>query len=297
MKNFSSNVAKRLRALLDAADAIVVGAGAGLSTAAGFTYSGARFERYFSDFRARYGIRDIYSGGFYPFPDAETFWGWWCRHIWVNRYAPLPSTLYTRLLQLLEGRDFFVLTTNVDHAFQRAGFPKQRLFYTQGDYGLFQSSEPQGVSATKTYDNRESVEAMLRSEGWAFSEDGDIFVPEGKRVSLRVDASLVPICPDDGAPMTTNLRADDSFVEDAGWHAACERYHAFLDRTAKKRVLFLELGVGANTPGIIKFPFWNMTAKNSKARYVCVNPQEAYVPDLIEDRAEVFACGVEEAIS
>lgn len=296
MKIFSGNVAERLRSLNDGAEAIVVGAGAGLSTAAGFTYSGERFERYFRDFRERYGIRDMYSGGFYPFPDAETFWGWWCRHIWVNRYAPLPGTLYADLLQLLAGHDFFVLTTNVDHAFQRAGFPKERLFYTQGDYGLFQSSESSGVTAAKTYDNREIIEAMLRSEGWSFTSDGDIFVPEGKQVSLRIDSSLVPICPDDGAPMTTNLRADDRFVEDDGWQAASERYQAFLTRTAGKRVLFLELGVGANTPGIIKFPFWHMTAENPNARYACVNPQEQYVPDLIEDRAELFVCGVEEAI-
>ncbi|MCI5567621.1 MAG: hypothetical protein MR375_07145 [Veillonellaceae bacterium] len=199
-------------------------------------------------------------------------------------------------MQLLAGHDFFVLTTNVDHAFQRAGFPKERLFYTQGDYGLFQSSEPSGVTAAKTYDNREIIEAMLRSEGWSFTSDGDIFVPEGKQVSLRIDSSLVPICPDDGAPMTTNLRADDRFVEDDGWQAASERYQAFLTRTAGKRVLFLELGVGANTPGIIKFPFWHMTAENPNARYACVNPQEQYVPDLIEDRAELFVCGVEEAI-
>ena len=154
MKTFSVDVEKPFQNLLDEADAIVVGAGAGLSTAAGFTYSGARFERYFSDFRERFGIRDMYSGGFFPFPDAETFWGWWCRNIWVNRYAPMPSDLYARLLQALAGRDFFVLTTNVDHAFQRAGLQKERLFYTQGDYGLFQSSEPAGRTATKTYDNR-----------------------------------------------------------------------------------------------------------------------------------------------
>lgn len=255
MKTFSVDVKKQFQSLLDEADAIVVGAGSGLSTAAGFTYSGARFERYFRDFIERFGIRDMYSGGFYPFPDAETFWGWWCRHIWVNRYAPLPSDLYERLLQALAGRDFFILTTNVDHAFQRAGFPKERLFYTQGDYGLFQSSEPAGVTSSRTYDNKDIVEAMLRSEGWSFTEDGALFVPKGRRVSLRIDASLVPFCPDDGAPMTMNLRSDDSFVEDGGWRAAAERYRAFLDRTDGKRVLFLELGVGQNTPGIIKYPF------------------------------------------
>lgn len=293
MKTFSDNIPKHFQKLLEEADAIVVGAGAGLSTAVGFTYSGARFERYFHDFRERFGIEDMYAGGFFPFPDAETFWGWWCRHIWINRYAPLPGDLYARLLQALAGRDFFVLTTNVDHAFQRAGFPKERLFYAQGDYGLFQSSEPAGFTATKTYDNREAVEAMLRSEGWSFTEKGDLFVPQGQRISMRIDSALLPICPDDGAPMKTNLRADDSFVEDDGWHAAAERYHDFLDRTAEHRVLFLELGVGQNTPGIIKFPFWLMTAENPNARYVCVNPTKMYVPEEIEDRTTFFLCGAD----
>ena len=296
MKTFSVDVEKPFQNLLDEADAIVVGAGAGLSTAAGFTYSGARFERYFSDFRERFGIRDMYSGGFFPFPDAETFWGWWCRNIWVNRYAPMPSDLYARLLQALAGRDFFVLTTNVDHAFQRAGLQKERLFYTQGDYGLFQSSELAGRTATKTYDNREAIEAMLRSEGWHFTEDGDLFVPQGQHVSMRIDSSLLPVCPDDGAPMTTNLRADDSFVEDDGWYAAAKRYQAFLKRTEGRRVLFFELGVGQNTPGIIKYPFWRMTAENPNARYVCVNPMKMYVPEEIGDRTTLFVCGADDIV-
>ena len=293
MKTFSADAKKHFQNLLDAADAIVVGAGTGLSTAAGFAYSGARFERYFHDFRERFGIEDMYAGGFFPFPDAETFWGWWCRAIWINRYAPLPSDLYARFLQALAGRDFFVFTTNVDHAFQRAGFPKERLFYTQGDYGLFQSSEPAGLTATKTYDNRKAVEAMLRSEGWSFAENGELFAPQGRRVSMRIDSSLLPICPDDGAPMTTNLRVDDSFVEDDGRRAAAERYHDFLARTAGRRVLFLELGVGQNTPGIIKFPFWRMTAGNPNARYACVNPTRQYVPDEIGDRTTFFFCGAD----
>jgi len=296
MKTFSVDVKKQFQKLLDEAGAIVVGAGSGLSTAAGFTYSGARFERYFHDFHERFGIQDMYSGGFYPFPDADTFWGWWCRHIWVNRYAPMPGDLYARLLQVLAGRDFFVLTTNVDHAFQRAGFPKERLFYTQGDYGLFQSSEPASVTAAKTYDNRAAIETMLCSEGWSFTEAGDIFVPQGQRVSTRIDASLIPICPNDGALMTTNLRVDDAFVEDDGWHAAAARYQAFLDRTAGGRVLFLELGVGQNTPGIIKVPFWRMTAENQNARYVCVNPTKMYVPEEIEDRTTSFVCGVDQMV-
>ena len=296
MKTFSTDVPKHFIEMLDDVDAIAVGAGSGLSTAAGFTYSGARFERYFRDFIERFGIQDMYSGGFYPFPNMETFWGWWCRHIWVNRYAPLPSDLYERLLQVLAGRDFFVLTTNVDHAFQRAGFPKERLFYTQGDYGLFQSSEPAGVTAARTYDNRDSVEAMLRSEGWSLAADGSLSVPEGKEISMRIESALVPICPDDGAPMTMNLRSDDSFVEDAGWRAARIRYHDFLTRTQGKRILFLELGVGQNTPGIIKYPFWRMTAEHPDACYACVNPTKSYVPYEIEERTTLFVCGVDDIV-
>ena len=195
-----------------------------------------------------------------------------------------------------DARSLFVLTTNVDHAFQRAGFPKERLFYTQGDYGLFQSSEPAGLTATKTYDNKDSVEAMLHAEGWAFTPDGDINVPEGQQAAKRIPSDLVPFCPADGAPMTTNLRADDSFVEDAGWHAACERYQAFLARTTDARVLYLELGVGENTPGIIKFPFWRRTEANPRARYACVNPTPQYIPDSIADRACLFPCGVAQAV-
>lgn len=290
---------EKIAALIAAAERIVIGAGAGLSTAAGFTYSGERFQRYFTDFARRFGIHDMYSGGFYPYPDHETYWGWWCRHIWVNRYIPLPSDLYARLLRAVEGRDFFVLTTNVDHAFQRAGFPKKHLFYTQGDYGLFQSSDPHGPATERTYDNETIVRAMLQSEGWTFTQDGDLAVPEAwggaagvRTPSMRIAGELVPYCPDDGEMMTTNLRADDTFVEDAGWHESAGRYQAFLQEAATKRTLFLELGVGQNTPGIIKYPFWNLTKELPQTCYVSVNPAEHLVPPAIEDRAYAFACDI-----
>lgn len=254
----SSDLTGRLCDALDAADAVVVGAGAGLSASAGLTYSGERFERYFGDFQARYGIRDMYAGGFYPFETLEEYWAWWSRQIMVNRYTKAPKPVYEDLLALVRDRDCFVLTTNVDHQFQLAGFDKQRLFYTQGDYGLWQCSGP---CHQETYDNEETVRKM-------FAEQRD----------MRVPAELVPRCPRCGRPMTMNLRCDGTFVQDAGWHAAARRYEDFLRRHRGGRVLFLELGVGGNTPVIIKYPFWRMTLENRRAVYVCVNQKEASAP-------------------
>lgn len=272
----------RLKKELETADATVIGAGAGLSTSAGFTYSGERFERYFFDFAEKYGIRDMYSGGFYPFPDAETYWAWWARHIYYNRYIDAPKPVYRRLLELVKGKDYFVITTNVDHQFQRAGFDKKRLFYTQGDYGLFQSVNP---AIQETYDNEKWVMKAMEAQGFVKDADGVFQVPADKKITMRIPAEWIPKCPDDGSDMTTNLRADDSFVEDEGWHRASEAYSDFLNRHADLHVLYLELGVGGNTPGIIKYPFWQMTAANPKAVYACVNYGEAFCPKEIEKKS------------
>ena len=270
---FDNEIA-RLREAIESADAIVVGAGAGLSTAAGLTYSGERFERLFPDFIAKYGIRDMYSGGFFPFPTPEERWAWWSRHIWCNRYEPAPKDTYGKLLRLLDGKDSFVITTNVDHQFQAAGFPKERLFYTQGDYGLWQCSEP---CHDETYDNYETVKRMVE-------EQRDMRVPTG----------LVPRCPVCGKPMSMNLRADDTFVEDAGWHAAAERYREFLESHQEGKVLYLELGVGMNTPVIIKYPFWRYTAANPDATYACVNFGEAYAHEAIRDRSIIINADIDQ---
>jgi NAD-dependent SIR2 family protein deacetylase len=270
---------------LDSAAAVVIGAGAGLSTAAGFSYSGARFEKYFFDFSKKYGFRDMYSGGFHPYGSMEEFWGFWCRYIWINRYAPIPTDLYDRLFDLVKDKDYFVLTTNVDHCFQRSGFDKHRLFYTQGDYGLFQSSDPQGKSLEKTYDNYDQIKEMVLSEGFEIAPNGELNVPEGREIKMTIPSELVPYCPDDGELMTTNLRCDDSFVEDDGWHSASRRYHNFLRNHEKMNVLYLELGVGINTPVIIKFPFWKYTEENPNAFYACINKGEAGCPDEIKDRS------------
>ena len=279
----------KLKNALASADCILVGAGAGLSTAAGYDYAGARFLKYFSDFHTRFGIEDIYSGGFYPFPSREIFWAWWSRSIWINRYAPMPaSDVYPNLLRLVEGRDYFVLTTNVDHAFQRAGFDKVRLFYTQGDFGLFQSSRPAGASAGKTYDNKESVRAMLTAQNFTFGVDGTLLLPENGAPAMTIPSDLIPYCPDDGAEMATNLRADASFVEDAGWHVATERYTDFLAHTEGRRTLLLELGVGMNTPGIIKYPFWRMTAERADVTFATVNLGMGYAPPEIAPRSMII---------
>ena len=271
-----------LRKALDECDAVVIGAGSGLSTSAGFTYSGERFERYFYDFIEKYHIPDMYSGGFWPFRSMEEYWAWWSRHIWVNRYMKAPKPVYDTLLSLVKDKDYFVLTTNVDHQFQKAGFDKQRLFYTQGDYGLFQSIRPK---LKKTYDNEETVRAMVLSQGFVISEDGELSVPEGVTLKMEVPSELVPICPDDGQHMIPNLRSDDSFVEDVGWHAASKRYAAFLEAHEGQKVLFWELGVGGNTPGIVKYPFWRMTAQNKNAVYACLNLGDAEAPEEIIARS------------
>lgn len=274
-----------LKEQLDTADAVVIGAGAGLSTAAGYVYTGKRMQDYFSDFVAKYGIRDMYSGGFYPYQTMEEFWGFWCRYIWINRYAPIPSTVYSDLFDLVKDKDYFVLTTNVDHCFQRSGFDKKRLFYTQGDYGLFQSSNPTGKAKHKTYDNEEQIRDMILSQGWNIDSEGNLSLPEGTTPMMTIPTTLVPYCPDDGNLMTTNLRADDKFVEDHGWHVAERQYEDFLNRHTDDHVLYLELGVGMNTPVIIKFPFWKYTEDNPNAFYACVNYNDAGCGKSIVDRS------------
>lgn len=256
---------EKLKSYIDNADAIVIGAGSGLSTAAGLTYGGERFIKYFADFHAKYGITDMYSGGFYPFKTSEEYWAWWSRHIYYNRYINPPKPVYDMLYEIVKDKNYFVITTNVDHCFQKAGFNKKRLFYTQGDYGLFQCSVP---CNDKTYDNEEIVRKMLKEQK-----------------DMKIPSYLVPKCPVCGKEMTLNLRVDDKFVEDKGWHAACDNYVKFLKENTDKNILFLELGVGMNTPVIIKYPFWKMTAKNKSAKYACINTDIAYTPEEIKERS------------
>lgn len=274
-KNYSLQTDKLKEALRNA-EAVVIGAGAGLSTSAGLTYCGERFFKYFADFHAKYGITDMYSGGFFPYRTLEEYWAWWSRHIYYNRYVEPPKPVYNDLYELVKDKNYFVVTTNVDHCFQRAGFDKERLFYMQGDYGLLQCSVP---CHDKTYDN----EALIRR-----------MVAEQK--NMKIPSELIPRCPVCGKPMTTNLRCDDRFVQDEGWISACERYESFVNRYKNKRVVYLELGVGGNTPAIIKYPFWKLTASNPDAIYVCVNYGEAACPRHLDRQTIIIDSDIGEAL-
>ena len=261
----SSAHIQNLQTALSEADTVVIGAGAGLSTSAGFVYTGERFEKYFSDFAQKYGIQDMYSGGFYPFASPEEHWAYWSRYIYINRYMDAPKSVYDDLLKLVQDKDYFVITTNVDHCFQKAGFDKKRLFYTQGDYGLFQCSEP---CCQETFENEAIIREMVK-----------------RQKNMKIPTELLPVCPHCGKPLTMNLRSDNKFVEDEGWHRAAERYENFLRTHAGQKILFLELGVGYNTPVIIKYPFWQMTAKNPNAIYACINHGQAVCPQEIQQQS------------
>lgn len=267
---------KKLANTIKTADAIVIGAGAGLSASAGFTYSGERFRKYFADFGDKYGFHNMYSGGFYPYETPEEHWAYWSRYIYINRYMDAPEPVYQELLDIVKDKDYFVITSNVDHCFQKAGFDKKKLFYTQGDYGLLQCSVP---CCNKTFDNEDIIRQMMEQQK-----------------DMRIPSALLPVCPHCGKPLTTNLRADDKFVQDDGWYMAAERYNNFLRTRENTRILYLELGVGSNTPVIIKYPFWNMTSRNKNATYACINYGEAICPKEINHQSICINSDIREII-
>ena len=304
---------EQLKEKIESADTLIIGAGAGLSTSAGFTYTGERFTKYFSDFQKKYGFQDMYSGGFYPFDSFEEHWAYWSRYIYINRYMDAPKPLYEKLYELVKEKDYFVLTTNVDHCFQKAGFDKKRLFYTQGDYGLFQCSVP---CHQKTYDNEELIRKMVEAQGFVvgtrieksantlhlqqmqqLKTEKELTLPEGITPKMIIPSELVPVCPKCGKPMSMNLRADNTFVEDEGWHNAAERYSEFLRRHKHTKTVFLELGTGYNTPGIIKYNFWNMTDSWDDATYVCINLNEAAAPTEIEGKSICVGADIGEVLN
>ena len=285
-ENSGNEEIETLKEQIEKAECVVIGAGAGLSASAGFSYSGERFKKYFSDFEAKYHFHDMYSGGFADFGSLEENWAYWSRYIYINRYMGAPIPVYEKLFELLRGKDYFAITTNVDHCFQKAEFDKKRLFYTQGDYGLFQCCVP---CHKKTYGNEEAVKKMLVSQGFGFEENtngkngGLVFLRNP--LKMEIPPELVPRCPVCGKPMSMNLRCDETFVEDDGWHKAARRYQNFIEKHKNARTLFLELGVGGNTPGIIKYPFWNLTYKNKNAFYAAVNMEKEEVPAEIKSRS------------
>ena len=276
MRNYSQEIDRLQSALLEA-DTVIIGAGAGLSTSAGFTYSGERFEQYFSDFIKKYGIEDMYSGGFYPFSTLEEHWAYWSRYIYINRYLDAPKPVYSQLLKLVANKNYFVITTNVDHCFQKAGFDKKHLFYTQGDYGLFQCSEP---CCQETFENETLIREMVELQK-----------------NMKIPSDLLPVCPHCGRPMTMNLRSDTRCVEDKGWHEAAERYENFLQARLEEKILFLELGVGYNTPVIIKYPFWQMTMQNTRSTYACINFGQANCPQKIKSQSICINADIGEVLN
>lgn len=268
MKKYTENYwadIENIKEKLKEAEAILVGIGAGMSTAAGLSYSGKRFQKYFSDFRAKYGIKDMYTGGFYPFSSLEEYWAWWSRHIYYNRYDTSVGEPYKILLELMKDKNYFILTTNVDHQIQKAGFDKNKLFYMQGDYGLWQCSKP---CHNKTYDNEEQVKTMIANQR-----------------NMKIKSELIPYCPNCSAPMTMNLRIDDKFVQDEGWYRARNNYENFLNENKNKKIVFLELGVGRNTPGIIKYPFIQLTYQNKNASYIVINLDEEFIIEEIKNQS------------
>lgn len=278
----TENGIEKLRDALDQTETVLVGAGAGLSTSAGFVYGGERFQKYFGDFYKKYYFKDMYSGGFYPYDTPEERWGFWSRNIYVNRYMNPPKPVYEDLFKLVKDKDYFVITTNVDHCFQKAGFDKQRLFYTQGDYGLWQCSKPCHLA---TYDNEDTIRKMVEAQGFIIAENGDLLLPKDAALKMAVPTELVPRCPRCGRPMSMNLRADDTFVEDENWHVHSKLYSDYLDEHRDSKTVFLDLGTGVNTPTIVKVPFMQMTQEWPDATYVCLNFGEAFTPVEIQDRS------------
>lgn len=267
---------KKLAESIQTCDGIVIGAGSGLSTAAGLTYSGERFKKYFADFIEKYHLHDMYSAGFYPYETLEEYWAYWSRHIYYNRYVDAPKNTYQLLWQIVKDKDYFVITTNVDHQFQKNGFDKKRLFYTQDDYGLWQCSKP---CHQQTYDNQDIVIEMLNQQK-----------------DMKIPSSLTPYCPKCGAPMTMNLRCDQTFVQDMGWHQAFLRYGEFLKKHQHSQIFYLELGVGGNTLVIIKYPFWNYVHQNKKAIYASINLNEVYCPQNIQKQSLLIQADIHDTM-
>lgn len=263
-KNYSKEI-NRLKKVINEIDTVIIGAGAGLSTSAGLTYSGERFKKHFSDFISKYHFADMYSATFYPYSTLEEYWAYMSRHIYYNRFEPDAGKPYCDLFEIVKDKDYFVITTNVDHQFQKTGFDKHRLFYTQGDYGLWQCSD---ICHNETYDNEEIIYQMVKEQR-----------------NFQIPTDLIPYCSKCGKPMSMNLRCDDKFAQDKGWYIAYNRYEEFIRRHGKNQILYLEFGVGNNTPAIIKYPFWQMTAQNPKAIYSCVNFGEAFSPKEITSQS------------
>lgn len=268
---------RRAKEMLAGAECILIGGGAGLSSAAGLTYGGARFWEHFPDFMQKYGMTDMYSAGFYPFDTQEEKWAFWSRHILLNRWDPPAMPLYRALYELVREKNYFVITTNVDAQFEKAGFDPERLFAVQGDYGLLQCAK--GCHDT-LYPNEELMRKMAAGQ-----------------TDCRIPSALVPKCPVCGGEMEVHIRKDAYFTEDDAWQRAAQRYDAFVEEARTKKTLLLELGVGFNTPGIIRFPFERLALRRERTHLVRINRDDPGTPPALAEKSLAFSKDLADVLS
>ena len=282
---------RKLISYISASKAIILGVGAGLSTSAGLNLSGERFKKYFFDFHKKYGIKDMYSGSFYPYSKKSEYWAFMSRNIYLNRFAPIPKTTYNILFEIFKDTNYFILTTNVDHIFQRVGFDKNRLYYMQGDMGLLQCKKPCHM---KNYDNYNIIKEMLLDQGFTIDENGELLV--GKNIKTEINEKIIPKCPYCGGEMDFNLRIGNNFVQDNGWYKHQKLYTDFIDKYKNDDILYIELCVGYNTPSIIKYNFWNQVNNNKKAKFISINLEESDIPQNIKNRSLILTGDADEIL-
>ena len=267
---------QKLKEEIENSDYILIGAGAGLSTSAGFLYDGKRFEDNFKDYIKKYGFSDMYSAGFYNFPTLEEYWAYFSLYVYINRFDIEENETYLNLYNIVENKNYFVITTNVDGRFIDSEFEKDKIFAVQGDFSLFQCSKP---CRQETFYNEKYIREMIKY-----------------KKEMKIPTELVPKCPYCGRNMSMNLRADDTFVQDKNWHNQKSKYEEFLKISNNSKILFLELGVGFNTPSIIKYNFWRMTLNNKKSVYASINLGECYGASDIEERSICIDSDISEVL-
>ena len=292
MTSINKSDLSKIVSYISKSKAIIIGAGAGLSTSAGFYTSGERFQKYFFDFKKKYNLKDMYSGSFYPYSKKSEYWAFMSRNIYLNRFSPFPKKTYKILYQIFKEKNYFILTTNVDHLFQRAGFNKNRLYYMQGDMGLLQCKKP---CHFKNYDNYNIIKDMLIDQGFSFDSEGDLII--GEKIKTEISEKLIPKCPVCGGEMDFNLRIGDNFVQDNGWYKHQKLYDDFINKYKNDDILYIELCVGYNTPSIIKYNFWNQVNNNPKAKLVSINLEESEIPEKIKNRSLILTGEADEILN
>lgn len=267
---------QKLKEEIENSEYILIGAGAGLSTSAGFLYDGKRFEDNFKDYIKKYGFTDMYSAGFYNFPTLEEYWAYFSLYVYINRYDIEENETYLNLYNIVKNKNYFVITTNVDGRFADSKFDKDKIFAVQGDFSLFQCSKP---CRQETFYNEKYIREMIKY-----------------KKEMKIPTELIPKCPYCGRNMSMNLRADSTFVQDKNWDKQKSKYENFLKNSNNSKILFLELGVGFNTPSIIKYNFWRMTLNNKKSVYASINLGECYSASDIEERSICIDADISEVL-